>query len=62
MPINLKAQRVAQNYAHSQAELDKLLAQFGPAHRRAMLERLRPHLKFSPRELPREFHLHLDQA
>jgi hypothetical protein len=47
-----KARRVAELYARDQAKLDKLLAQFGPAHKQAMLERLRPHLKFEPKPLP----------
>jgi hypothetical protein len=55
-----KARRIAELYARDQAELDKLLLQFGPAHKRALLERLRPHLKFEPKPLPAHHLLHLE--
>jgi len=54
-----KAKRIADSYIKDQDSLDKILAQFSPAHRSHVLERLRPHLTFEPKPLDPQYLLHL---
>jgi hypothetical protein len=42
----MKAQYAAQRHARTPEDLDRLLRQFSPERRPAILERLRPHLGF----------------
>jgi hypothetical protein len=47
----MKAQYAAKRHAHTPEELNRVLRQFSPERRPAILERLRPHLGFEPDSL-----------
>jgi hypothetical protein len=50
----MKAQSAAKRHARTPEELDRLLRQFSPERRPAILERLRAHLSFDPDSAPVE--------
>lgn len=44
-----KAKRAAKTFLKTQRELDELLRQFSPVHHAGLLDRLKPHLSFTPK-------------